>query len=80
MKKIYPYMVKKKQINVNLSKKVLEAMDKCRNEVDDILLDKIKTRSQFIQTALISYMGNLIILKRRLGGNWNENRNRKRNN
>jgi len=55
--KIYPYMKRKKQINLNISKVILDAIDKERIIIDDFFSDKVDTRSEFIQTAIVHYLG-----------------------
>lgn len=63
--KVYPYMKRKQQINVNISKRVLEDMDKERLEIDlmDISFGGVMSRSEFIQKAVINWIMKLRKLK-----------------
>ena len=66
--KEYSYQNRKKQININMSKRVLEEMDKERLKIrfEDVCFGDIMTRSEFVQHAVIKYIMELRKLKEKI--------------
>lgn len=56
----------KKDITVNISESIIHDMDKYRLMINDYS-DEVKTRSEFVQTALVYYLGYLINLQKKMG-------------